>query len=112
MPIHTIRDIDEDSKLVVWEIEESPEWFLQELHLEEDELRHYNGFRSDQRRVHWLAYRYILKNIVGKGRQIRIHYDKHNKPFLDLSKDHISVSHSGRFATVILSSRHRVGIDI
>lgn len=112
MPLHTNRRLEDHSQVVIWEIEETPEWFLNELHLEEDELRHYNGFRTDQRRVHWLAYRHMLKNIVGKGKQIRIRYDPNSKPFLDLSDDHISVSHSGKFATVILSSRHRVGIDI
>ena len=112
MPLHTNKEIREHSLLVIWEIEESPEWFLNELHLEEDELQQYNGFRSDLRRVHWLAYRHILKNIVGKGKQIRIKYDENSKPFLDLSRDHISVSHSGKFATVILSKKHRVGIDI
>ena len=112
MPLHTHKDLSDHTRLVIWEIDETPEWFLSALSLEEDELEKYNGFRTDQRRVHWLAYRYILKNIVGKGRQIRVKYDPHSKPFLDLSKDHISVSHSGKFATVIISKEYQVGIDI
>ncbi len=112
MPLHTNKDLSDHSRLVIWEIEESPEWFLSGLHLDEDELEKYNGFRTDQRRVHWLAYRYILKNIVGKGTQLRVKYNPHSKPFLDLSDDHISVSHSGKFATVIISKKHQVGIDI
>ncbi|RLD82931.1 MAG: siderophore biosynthesis protein [Bacteroidetes bacterium] len=112
MPLHTNKNLNDHSRLVIWEIEESPEWFLSALHLEDDELEKYNGFRTDQRRVHWLAYRYILKNIVGKGTQIRVKYDPNNKPFLDLSEEHISVSHSGKFATVIISKQYQVGIDI
>ena len=112
MPLHTNRNLSNHSQLVIWEIEESPGWFLSELHLEEDEHEKYNGFKTDLRRVHWLAYRYILKNIVGKGTQIRVRYDQHSKPFLELSDDHISVSHSGKFATVIISKHHQVGIDI
>lgn len=112
MPLHTNKQLNEHTRLVIWEIEEPPEWFLSALRLEEDELEKYNGFRTDQRRVHWLAYRYILKNIVGKGKQIRIRYDDHSKPFIELSDDHISVSHAGKFATVIISNSHKVGIDI
>lgn len=112
MPLHTVKYLSDHSHLVIWEIQESPEWFLAALQLEDDELEKYNGFKTDQRRVHWLAYRYILKKVVGKGTQIRVKYDDHSKPFLDLSKDHISVSHSGKFATVIISKIHQVGIDI
>jgi len=112
MPLHTNRDLSNHSRLVIWKINESPEWFLSALQLEQDELEKYNGFRTDQRRVHWLAYRYILKNIVGKGTQIKVRYDPNSKPFLELSDDHISVSHSGKFATVIISNLHQVGIDI
>ena len=112
MPIHTHKDLDEYSSLVIWEIEESVDWFLSQLDLDDDELEKYSGFRTDQRRTHWLAYRYILKNIVGKGSNIRVKYNEHNKPFIDLSDDHISVSHSGKYATVILSRKHPVGIDI
>ncbi|MEN8225838.1 MAG: 4'-phosphopantetheinyl transferase superfamily protein [Bacteroidota bacterium] len=112
MPLHTNRDINEHSRIVVWEIEESIDWFLAQLHLDDDERKKYNGFRTDQRRAHWLAYRYILKTIVGKGSYIRVKYDQNNKPFIDLSDDHISVSHSGKYATVIISRDHPVGIDI
>jgi len=112
MPLHTHKDINEHSLLVVWEIEETVDWFLSQLHLDDEEKEKYNGFRTDQRRAHWLAYRYILKNIVGKGNDIRVRYDEHNKPFIDLSDDHISVSHSGKYASVILSKQHPVGVDI
>ena len=112
MPLHTNRDIGHESRLLIWEIEESPDWFLDALHLDEDELRQYNGFRTDLRRVHWLAYRHLLKNVVGKGKQIRVKYDPNSKPFLDLSDEHISVSHSGKFAAVITSRKFKVGIDI
>jgi phosphopantetheinyl transferase len=112
MPLHTHRDLEEHARLVIWEIEEEPGWFLSELDLDDEEVEQYNGFMTDQRRVHWLAYRHILKNIVGRGSQIRIRYDHCSKPFIDLSEDHISVTHSGKYAAVIMSRQSRVGIDI
>ena len=112
MPLHSDKSLDNHSRLLIWRIEESPEWFLSRLHLEDDEMEKYNGFRVDKRRAHWLAYRYILKNIVGKGRYIRVKYDEHEKPFIDLSDEHISVSHSGIYACVIISKKYRVGIDV
>lgn len=112
MPLHSDKPINSHARVVVWEIDETVDWFLSQLHLDPEELEKYEGFRTDQRRVHWLAYRYILKNILGKGNKIRVRYDEHNKPFIDLSDDHISVSHSGRFAAVILSKKYPVGIDV
>lgn len=112
MPLHSDKLLGSDARLLIWRIEESPEWFLSRLHLEEDELEKYNGFRVDKRRVHWLAYRYMLKKIVGKGKNIRVKYDKHDKPFIDLSDDHISVSHAGIYACVIISNKYRVGVDV
>lgn len=112
MPLHTNKHINEQTSLVVWKIGESVDWFLSQLHLDEDEQKIYTEFRTDQRRVHWLAYRHILKNIVHKGSTIRVKYDKHKKPFIDLSDDHISVSHAGDYATVIISKHQPVGIDI
>lgn len=112
MPLHTNKWLNAHARLVIWEIGETPDWFLSQLRLDEEERQRYEGFRTDLRRVHWLAYRHILKNLVGKGSDIRVRYDKHNKPFIDLSEDHISVSHSGRYAAVIISHNHAVGIDI
>lgn len=112
MPLHSDRLIEDHARLVIWEIDESVDWFLSQLHLDDVEMEKYSGFRTDQRRVHWLAYRHVLKNIMMKGDHIRIRYDKHSKPFIDLSDDQISVSHSGKYACVIISKRYRVGIDI
>lgn len=112
MPIHSDKSLSNHARILIWRIEESPDWFLSRLHLDDDELEKYKGFRVDKRRVHWLAYRYMLKNIVGKGKQIRVRYDRHDKPFIDLSHEQISVSHSGIYACVIISDKHRVGIDV
>ncbi len=111
MPLHTHRTLDDGSSLVLWEIEEDVDWFLGRLHLDEEELEKYNGFRTELRRAHWLAYRHILKNVLGRGSEVRIRYDEHSKPYIDLSDHHISVSHAGKFAAVIMGSGP-VGIDV
>jgi phosphopantetheinyl transferase len=112
MPLHTDKKINEHARIVLWRIEEPVDWFLSQLHLDDEELKKYTEFRTDQRRAHWLAYRHILKNVVKKGDEIRVRYDENSKPFIDLSDDHISVSHSGEYAAVIISHLHPVGIDI
>jgi phosphopantetheinyl transferase len=112
MPLHTDRKINEHARIVLWKIEEPVDWFLSKLQLDDEEKKKYIEFRTDQRRAHWLAYRHILKNVVKKGNEIRVKYDENSKPFIDLSDDHISVSHSGDYAAVIISHRHPVGIDI
>lgn len=111
MPLHTHRNLDDGSSLVLWEIEEDVEWFLGRLHLDDEEVEKYNGFRTDLRRAHWLAYRHILKNVLGMGSEVRIRYDEHSKPYIDLSDHHISVSHAGKFAAVIMGA-WPVGVDV
>ena len=112
MPLHYDKKINEHARVILWRIKEPVDWFLTQLHLDEEETRKYTEFRTDLRRVHWLAYRHILKNVVNKGGNIRVRYDENSKPFIDLSDDHISVSHSGEYAAVIISHQHPVGIDI
>jgi 4'-phosphopantetheinyl transferase len=112
MSLYDDKYINEGTRLVVWKIEEDPGWFLSQLNLDEEELQRYEGFRTEQRRLHWLAYRHILKNIMMKGQEIRVRYDQSNKPFIDLCEDHISVSHSGKFAVAIISNNHVVGVDV
>ena len=111
MPLHTNKQLNNDTRVVLWEITESVDWFLNRLHLDEEEQVKYKDFRTDLRRVHWLAYRHILKNVLGWGHEIRIRYDEHSKPFIELSDHHISVSHAGKFAAVIMGN-NAVGIDV
>jgi 4'-phosphopantetheinyl transferase len=98
------------TQIGVWQIEESAEWFRQQLTLansEEDELATLN----ERKRLEWLAGRWLLHVLLGDtGRKISLK-DEFGKPYISDSSLHISLSHSADKAAVIISPKS-VGIDI
>lgn len=65
---------------------------------------------SDKRKQEWLAVRLLLKELAGP--EAIIDYAKNGAPVLRNSRYHISISHTGGFAAVILSEATNPGIDI
>jgi 4'-phosphopantetheinyl transferase len=98
------------TQIGVWQIEESAEWFRQQLTLadsEEDELAALN----ERKRLEWLAGRWLLHVLLGDtDRKISLK-DEFGKPYIIGSSLHISLSHSADKAAVIISPKS-VGIDI
>ena len=74
---------------------------------EEDQLAQIKG----QRRVHWLASRYLIHLLTAVGTRIECLKDEHGKPYLAESNFEISFSHSGDLVAVALG-RRTVGVDI
>jgi 4'-phosphopantetheinyl transferase len=111
-----LKKIANDSAIGVWEINEPLEDLWRSVNLSEMELKYYSLLRSDTRRQHWLSYRLILPHLISREEISGIEYDEFGKPFLSLKQEiamrHISVSHSGKFSTLIASNTHNVGIDI
>jgi 4'-phosphopantetheinyl transferase len=110
MGVYLSRQIDKNTFLGIWEINDSVEFLYNQLKLNSDEQKLYKNFRTNQRRLHWLSYRVLIKQLLNN--KIRsIVYDENGKPFLNNSSHHISVTHSGKFSALIYSDR-LVGIDI
>ncbi len=88
----------------VWQI--SGEEFTEETKQESSNGAFYmlHELRRRQRK----ACMQLLKEITGSGFQVN--YDKHGKPFLHNDSRHISFSHSGPYAAVIISEKP-AGID-
>lgn len=72
-----------------------------------DEL---NAFKSDSRKIEWLAVRVLLYTLSGEVRSI--YYHPSGKPYLADSKTHLSISHTKGYVAVIISKTNQVGIDI
>lgn len=94
----------------LWEISETTDELLALTALRPDEKEMFSTFRTDWRKNQWLAYRALIRMMLPEGRN-DIHYDEIGKPYLAGKKYHISVTHSGNLAGVILSASYRVGID-
>ena len=111
MPLVLKEYIDPHTLIGLWEIRESADDMLKSIGLRMEERSLYEGFRTEERRQHWLSYRLLVRELT-LPETYEIHYDNSGKPYLAGSSYHISVSHTEQLSTVILRDRHSVGIDI
>ncbi len=102
--------VQDDTLLGLWEIDEDFFSLYDRLDLNEGEIDTLNSFKSYGRKLEWLSVRALLLDMVGPG--IKIYYNGNRKPFLTDPDFHISISHSGRLTSIILSRTRRVGVDL
>ncbi|MFH0866327.1 MAG: 4'-phosphopantetheinyl transferase superfamily protein [Bacteroidota bacterium] len=112
MPVYLKRNLQKDTLLGVWEITETPDMLLRKIGLNDDEEKQYCGFRNDTRRMQWLSYRVLLKELISDEEYSHVIYDEFGKPYLQFNSHHLSVSHSGKYSAAIVSRHFPVGIDI
>ncbi len=102
--------VQNDCLLGLWEITEDFFSLYEMLDLNDQEIDMLNSFKSYNRKLEWLSVRVLLAELVGPG--IKIYYNGNRKPFLTDRSYHISISHSNRLTSIILSKKHRVGLDL
>ena len=94
----------------IWEIVEPWQDLLelfQDKTLYADEVQ---KIKSDNRKSEWLAVRLLIKHLTGT--ESLVCYKETGAPFLADNRYHISISHTKRYAAVILSHYPNPGIDI
>lgn len=104
------REINSSCFLGSWEIIEDLESLKSMVRLDLDEIERINNFRSYARRLEYLSVRVLLKTMI--GRNARIIYDHTNKPFIKDNSYQISISHSNKLTSILLSTTNKVGIDL
>ena len=105
MPLFYQQTIDRHTKIGIWKIEESENFFLQTVPLQ-------NEITHPHKRVQHLAGRYLLRYLFPDFPYELIRIADTLKPFLENEAYHFSISHCGDFAAAIVSRDKRVGIDI
>ena len=105
MPLFYQHNIDEETRLAVWKIEEPESFFLETVPLKKEVSHPY-------KRLQHLAGRYLLPLLFEDFPLDSIAIADTRKPFLPNEKYHFSISHCGNYAAAIASSKHRVGVDI
>ena len=105
MPIFYRQDIDENTRLAIWKIEEGEEFFLQHVPLQRD-------ITHPHKRLQHLAGRYLLQYLFPDFPISLIKIADTRKPYLEDEAYHFSISHCSIYAAAIVSSNKRVGIDI
>jgi len=105
MPLFYQHNINDTTKLAVWQISENEEFFLKKVPLQK-EITH------PHKRLQHLAGRYLLEILeVGFPFHL-IEIAGSKKPILLNSEFHFSVSHCGDYAAAIISKNKLVGIDV
>ncbi len=105
MPIFYQQDIDGNTKLGIWKIEEEESFFLSSVPLQR-EISH------PHKRLQHLAGRYLLQYLFPGFPLNLVKVASTLKPFLEDEAFHFSISHCGDYAAVIVSKNARVGVDI
>ena len=106
------RTLNDSSIIGVWEITESVEALLSQLKLNDEEKERFDSFKNDLRKLHWLSYRNLLKELVSPEEYSHVVYDECGKPYPENNLYFLSVAHSGKFSAAIVSKNKQVGIDI
>jgi phosphopantetheinyl transferase len=105
MPLFYQQDINENTKLAIWKIEENEDFFTKEL-LFDSNISH------PTRRLQHFAGRYLLKFLYPEFPINQIKISESNKPFLSNNSFQFSISHTSNYAAAIVSKSNNVGIDI
>lgn len=105
MPIFFQQDIDENTKLGIWQIEEGEDFFLQHVPLQR-EITH------PHKRLQHLAGRFLLQHLFPDFPVSLIKIADTKKPFLEDEAYHFSISHCDDYAAAIVSKTERVGVDV
>jgi phosphopantetheinyl transferase len=105
MPIFYQQDIDENTKLGIWKIEEEEDFFLKQVPLQKD-------ITHPHKRKQHLAGRFLLKHLYPDFPVKLIKIADTKKPFLEDEAYHFSISHCDEYAAAIVSKTERVGVDV
>jgi 4'-phosphopantetheinyl transferase EntD len=105
MPLIFQQQIDIFTKIGVWHITETDNFFLAKVSL------HY-PINHPHKRLQHLAGRFLLQELFPDFPLTNIEIADNRKPFLQSQAYHFSISHCGNYAAAIVSQKSRVGVDI
>ena len=105
MPLVYQQNINEHTKIGVWHILETEDFFLEKV-TEQYKIKH------PQKRIQHLAGRYLLLELAKDISIKNILLSTTGKPFLADNSYFFSISHSADYVAIIISTKSNVGIDI
>jgi phosphopantetheinyl transferase len=105
MPIFFQQQINDTTRLGIWKIEETEEFF-------KGTVPEHRSVTHPRKRLQHLAGRFLLHYLFPDFPNELIRIADTRKPFLPDEQYHFSISHCGDYAAAIVSKESRVGIDI
>ncbi|MCH3883348.1 4'-phosphopantetheinyl transferase family protein [Tenacibaculum aquimarinum] len=109
MALYKSLTVDNNTKVLIWKIEESFNELNADIVLTENSQTRLDGMKSELHQRGFLSVRHLLKEAGYTDNDL--FYDEFGKPFLKDGK-HISITHSFTFSGLIISDDKHVGIDI
>lgn len=105
MPVFFQHQINEYTRLGVWKIEETEDFF-------KGNVPQHREVTHPHKRLQHLAGRFLLQYLFPDFPYKLIQIADTRKPFLPDERYHFSISHCGDYAAAIVSSKNRVGVDV
>ena len=105
MPVFFQHIINDTTRLGIWKIEETEEFF-------KGNVPQHRDVTHPHKRLQHLAGRFLLQFMFPDFPYELIQIADTRKPYLPGEQYHFSISHCGDFAAAIVSKDRRVGIDI
>ena len=105
MPIFFQQQINDTTRLGIWKIEETEDFFKANVPQHRD-------VTHPHKRLQHLAGRFLLQYLFPSFPYELIKIADTRKPFLPDEQYHFSISHCGDYAAAIVSKDKRVGVDI
>jgi phosphopantetheinyl transferase len=105
VPIFFQQQINESTRLGIWKIEETENFF-------QGNVPQHRDVTHPHKRLQHLAGRFLLQFLFPGFPYELIRIADTRKPFLPGDPFHFSISHCGDYAAAIVSKNNRVGIDI
>jgi phosphopantetheinyl transferase len=105
MPIFFQQQINEHTRLGIWKIEETEEFFKGNVPV-------HRNVTHPHKRLQHLAGRFLLQFLYPDFPYHLIEIADTRKPFLPDEQYHFSISHCGDYAAAMASKNSRVGVDV
>lgn len=112
MALVYFKNLNPQTKIAIWKIEETEDFLIQKLQLNDVETEKLASLGKGKRTLHWLATRVLLRTLLNTEDYISCPSDTNGKPYLPDYPYKISLTHSYEYAGVILTSTGECGIDI
>jgi len=110
MPLLLDYTIEKETRIGLWQIDESNDWFIEQLKLTSYEKDNLISMK-EHRQKEWLSSRWLCHILSDKEERIKLRKDACGKPHFENFQKHLSLSHSKDKVAAIISNT-KVGIDI
>lgn len=111
MPLLKEIDTGGGGRLALWEITENIADLKWQLQWGPEDIKRFGALADEQRSMHWLCSRVLLRKMLNTQKFIDLQVDEHGKPYLKNFPEKLSISHSGKRVAVLLSPKE-CGVDI